>query len=383
MYAKIINPKTNGRKVYNNAGSSLRCANYLSKEAKEAGGEATFFGSPGAPERTAAEAVALLDGNVKGLKKDDPKFHSLVLSPSIDELIHIGNDKKALEKYTQNVMDLYAKNFQLKEGRQLGEKDLIWVATIHQERKNRGTDEGPAGEKKDGLQTHIHIMVSARDAAQKITLNPLGRAERFNRVQFQAEANTQIEVQFGRVTGHDITRPLPGRRQMVREKAEEITTKAAANRQGRKPLTPEQMAAKDARLDVQVARVNTKLSDGFKLDPEKVKEAARVRNYDNVFYNRLGRIERNAEKGKITPGPHEYLRTGRVTQLAEVGDVIESDQKQTAGNYAPAYEQPVVLERGWVVAAQRSISQLSQAMTLSSRTQDVRSDSEKAQEPEF
>ena len=46
MYAKVINPKTNGRKVYNNAGSSRRCASYLEKEAKEGGGEARFSERP-------------------------------------------------------------------------------------------------------------------------------------------------------------------------------------------------------------------------------------------------------------------------------------------------------------------------------------------------
>ena len=125
MYAKVINPKTNGRKAYNNAGSSQRCASYLAKEAKEAGGEVTFFGAPGTEARTAAEVVELLDGNVKGLGKDDPKFHSLVLSPSADELLLIGNNSQALEEYTQNVMDLYAKNFNLKNGKELGEANLV------------------------------------------------------------------------------------------------------------------------------------------------------------------------------------------------------------------------------------------------------------------
>lgn len=48
-------------------------------------------------------------------------------------------------------MDRYAKNFHLKNGRELGEQNLVWAATIHQERKNRGTDEGGQDEKKDGL----------------------------------------------------------------------------------------------------------------------------------------------------------------------------------------------------------------------------------------
>lgn len=117
MYAKVINPKTNGKKVYDNKGSSLRTANYLAKEAKDAGEVATFFGAPGSPSKTAEEVVAMLDGNVKGLKKDDAKFYSLVLSPSPDELRQIGDNPKALEKYTQHVMDDYAKNFTLNNGR--------------------------------------------------------------------------------------------------------------------------------------------------------------------------------------------------------------------------------------------------------------------------
>jgi len=197
--AEAINPKTNGRKVCNNAGNSQRCANYLVKEAKEAGGEAIFFGAPGTKAKTATDVVEMLDGNGKGPGKDDPKFHSLVLSTSADELLLIGNNPKALEEYNQNVMGLYAKNFTLKKPREAGEENLVWAATTHQERRSGGTDGGVQGDKKDGLQTHIHVMVSARDADQKITLNPLSKAAHFNRVQSQAEANAQMEVQFGRV----------------------------------------------------------------------------------------------------------------------------------------------------------------------------------------
>lgn len=382
MYAKVINPKTNGQKVYNNAGSSQRCANYLVKEAKEAGGEATFFGAPGTEPKTAAEVVAMLDGNVKGLGKDDPKFHSLVLSPSQDELLLIGNNPKALEQYTQNVMDLYAKNFTLKNGRELGEQSLVWAATIHQERKNRGTDEGVQGEKKDGLQTHVHLMVSARDADQKITLNPLGKADRFNRVQFQAEANTQMEVQFGRVLPLAVTAKEPTRRERVAEKVEEITSKAAANRREKKPLTPEQMAAKDARLDVQVARVNTKLMAHEQLDPARVKAIAKERNYDKVFYATLGQIERNAEKGKDTPDPYAYLTTGRVTREPRLRTGRNLDHSAEFSTRLPKRQQEPVESPG-IAALQRSVNKLASALAPKGRTQDVRSDAEKAQDREY
>jgi hypothetical protein len=381
MYAKVINPKTNGRVVYNNAGSSQRCANYLVKEAKEAGGEATFFGAPATAPKTAAEVVEMLDGNVKGLGKDDPKFHSLVLSPSADELLLIGNDPKALESYTQNVMDLYAKNFTLKNGKELGEANLVWAATIHHERKNRGTDEGVPGEKKEGLQTHIHVMVSARDADQKITLNPLGKADRFSRVQFQAEAVTQMEVQFGRVVPRDLSRPQPTRPQLVEQKKAEITSKAAANRGEKKPLTPEQVAAKDARLDVQVARLNSKLDPSLHLDPERVKEIAKERKYDNVFYSTLGQIERNAEKGKHTPDPYDYLATGRVSQLPKLR--LDGGLSRNAGTGFQAHsEKAPEITGGSNEAIGRSIKKLGTAMAPKGRTQDVRSDAEKEQDRE-
>jgi hypothetical protein len=130
-----------------------------------------------------------------------------------------------------------------------------------------------------------------------------------------------MELQFGPVNGHDMTRPAPTRTQLVAEKAEEITSKAA-NRREKKPLTEgelaTQIAAKDARLDGQVGRLNSKLESWEQLDPARVKEAAKKRNYDNVFYATLGKIERRAEAGTYTPNPYYYLTTGRLTKAGEL-----------------------------------------------------------------
>ncbi|QKG55088.1 DUF5712 family protein [Hymenobacter sp. BRD67] len=138
--------------MYPNAGSSQCCENYLGKEAKAVGSEATFIGAPGTVPRTAAEVVGLLDGNGRGLGKDDPHFPARVLHLSAEELRLIGNDPQALARYPQHVRDRYAKNVPLKNGRELGEANLVWAATLHPERKNRGTDAGVPGEKKEGLQ---------------------------------------------------------------------------------------------------------------------------------------------------------------------------------------------------------------------------------------
>ena len=369
MYVKIINPKTNGRKVYSNSGSSQRCVNYLVAEAKKAGTEATFFGPSGSGPKTAAEAVALLDGNVKGLGEKAPKFHSLVLSPSTDELLLIGNNPKALEQYTHNVMGLYAENFNLKNGADLSEEHLVWTATIHQERQNRGTDEGGQGEKKDGLQTHVHIMVSARDANQKITLNPQTTPDRFNRVQFHAEAVVQMEIQFGRVVPLDVAAAEPTRWELVQQKVQEIKSRAASNKKERKPLTSEQLAAKDTRLDGLVARVNTKLDERTQLDPVRVREIAKERDYDLVFFSTLGRIERNAEKGTYTPEPYEYLITGRVAREPQ----LDMGQDMDPANYftpiSKRREAPQQL--AGMLALERSAQKLEESIAARRRSQEV------------
>jgi len=379
MYAKVINPKTNGKKVYDNKGSSLRTANYLAKEAKDSGEVAAFFGAPGSPTKTAEEVVTMLDGNVKGLKKDDAKFYSLVLSPSPDELRKIGDDPRALEQYTRHVMDDYAKNFNLKNGKDLSEPNLVWAATIHHDRKHRGTSEGRQGESKAGPQTHMHIVVSARDSEQKITLNPLSAPERFNRVQFQAKAVAQLEIQFGPVTVHDVTRLGSTRQQLIAEKAEEITSKAACNKREKKPLTAAELtakiAAKDARLDVQVVRVNSKLDADQQLDPERVKEVAKKRGYDNVFYFTLGKIERRAEQGTYTHNPYDYLTTGRVREAGKLR-MPEGNEFYPTPTY-PKSEKQSQAPAVTISSLAQTIDRLSRAMVPKTRAQDVRSEAEK------
>ena len=43
MHAKLINPKANGKKAYNNQGSAAQALNYLTHEARQNGQEAHFF----------------------------------------------------------------------------------------------------------------------------------------------------------------------------------------------------------------------------------------------------------------------------------------------------------------------------------------------------
>ncbi len=321
MYTKVINPDKHGRKVYANTGSARRTTNYLEKEAKANGHELAFFGQAGAGKLNADEVVEMMDANHKGLRKEAAKFYSLVLSPSQNELAALGGDDHALQRYTRDVMDLYAKNFTLRDDRQLGAKDLVWAAARHQDRQHRGLDEGEQGEHKLGLQTHVHIIVSARDAAQRTTLNPLGVATRFNRVEFYAQAEVQLEKQLGWDKSRNIRSEPPSWEEQVAHKVAAITERAAANRV-RKPLTEEQVATKNVKLDEQIARLNGKIYE--QLDSAQVKEIAKELNYAPQLYWRLSQLERDADRGNYVPDRPAYLLTGK---KADISELLEPGEK--------------------------------------------------------
>lgn len=349
MYIKIINPATNGKNAYSNKGSARQATNYLEGEAKKQGETAVFFNAERA-DMSGDEAVELIDTNRKGLRKDDAKFYSLVISPSAQELEHIGNDAQKLQHYTARVMQEYAANFVTKSGQPLGEKDLVWVATQHDERKHRGHDGAPSGQPKEGPQTHIHIMVSARDKEQKSTLNPLGQATRFNRVNFMAKGNAAFEEEFGPGkttyrTGRNATQEAgktastgPRRTSQTPEEiAESIRRKAAIN-SGRETRTsrsfvnwrfyetPDQK--RDKQLFNEVDKLNKKLSPEQQLLHNKVLEAARAQDYSKTFYDRLGQLGREIKDGKSTEYPYEFLKTGKKVEPGKAAATNEKQEKR-------------------------------------------------------
>ena len=291
MYAKLIDPKKHGMKVYNNTGSSARTTNYLRQEASKEGQEAAFF-SATKDDLKAAEVTEQLDSNVKGLRAKDAKFYSLVLSPSATELAHIGHDEAKLKAYTRQVMEQYAGNFKLKDGKPLSGQDLVWAATVHHERAYRGTDEevkagtARAGDKRPGVQTHVHIVVSARDREQKITLNPDGRRERFDLTQWQRQAGKQFETQFG----------------YTAELHEKLKEKQRDTRRD---------AARAVRIGERVETLNKRVPKPQQLDPERVKQLAVERAYDKTFYRLLNCLEERAQKGQPIDNAYQLLSTGR------------------------------------------------------------------------
>ncbi len=197
MYIKVINPKTDGKKKYNNSGSCIPLIKYLSKEDKEKGLNREFYFSHNRDMVSGLEVIKAIDNNCPKIEKSEAKFYSLVIAPRPDEMKHLKNNPEQLKAFTREVMDIYAKNFKGKDGKnkQLNGKDLLYFAKLEEMRYYRGTDtevkQGRAkqGDPIPGDNTHIHIIVSRQDQSKRMKLSPLVNSKKlFHREQFKLKS---------------------------------------------------------------------------------------------------------------------------------------------------------------------------------------------------
>jgi hypothetical protein len=213
MYVKIHSSKKD-----NNRGSCSDLVNYLEKENEERDllhPERFFDQKTG--DVSSYTVQSSIDGNKRCLGKDDAKFYMISINPSKDELKHIGRKvsgrdiknisqltgielkryEEALKDYSRKVMDEYAKNF----NRGLTEENLVYFGKVEHTRyygrDSAEVKEGlhKAGEKKEGLQTHIHLIVSRKDSSNKIKLSPMANARNAkNRVN-----GKEVQIGFDRM----------------------------------------------------------------------------------------------------------------------------------------------------------------------------------------
>jgi len=221
-YVNISKPPSSSQK---NSNSSANLVAYLEKEneGKELG-EREYFFSHEEDIKLPDEVIQALDGNHSGLKNKDAKFFEMSISFSSKEMEHLkilGSDKNTqrqhIQNYTRLVMDVYAKNFDRKVGgRKIEGHDLVYFAKIERNRRyhpntsnkeladtykhnfsikkeisqlgqqnlkrQKGLEaqlirnsEGTVilpGNKKDGDNTHVHIIVSRRDKSRALSLSP-------------------------------------------------------------------------------------------------------------------------------------------------------------------------------------------------------------------
>lgn len=211
----------------NYAQSSADFVSYLEKEneglAKD--GMEHFFNQYG-DGISAEEVVKEIDGNTAKLKKNEPKFYSITVSPSKRELRQLQKSSEDLKTYTRELMKDYVASFNREiNGRPVTVGDIKYFAKIEHQRTFKGTDreirenqpfaskilelkqevrriqqgratgnverlklkigklekEAPhqlngkrivQGMNKPGNQSHIHIIVSRKDASNKFSLSP-------------------------------------------------------------------------------------------------------------------------------------------------------------------------------------------------------------------
>ncbi|MBD8348958.1 hypothetical protein E2605_19000 [Dysgonomonas capnocytophagoides] len=189
MYTKIINPAVHGKTAYSNTGSCGALVNYLNKEnADYQLVDRELFFNHESYNITSNEVLQAIDNNHKGLRRNTPKFHSLVIAPTAQELYHIRQSTEKMKEYTRAVMEQYAKSFNLPNGKKLSSHDLVWFAKLEHKRNGEYSANS----------MHIHIIVSARDKSQSITVNPnINNRDRFNRVQFYMNSERVFDNMFG------------------------------------------------------------------------------------------------------------------------------------------------------------------------------------------
>ncbi|WP_066224971.1 MobB family relaxase [Formosa haliotis] len=223
MYITISPQKTGGHFT----SSSSDFVDYLEKENQELEVEDMehFFNQYG-ENISAEEVISSIDKNTTKLKSKEPKFYSITVNPSQYELQAIQNSSAVLKDYTKSIMQDYVSCFNREiKGRPIGIKDIVYFAKIEHQRTFKGTDkqvrenqpyasqilelktqirkieqgtgnkniqdlkgkidkleqEAPwkqdgkrivQGMQKNGYQSHIHIIVSRKDASNSVSLSP-------------------------------------------------------------------------------------------------------------------------------------------------------------------------------------------------------------------
>lgn len=209
MFIKVINPKKDGKKRYNNTGSCIPLVNYLSKEDKAKALDKELYFNHHRDRITSKEVISTIDNNSPLIGKKEAKFYSLVIAPRPDEMQHLKNDKARLKAYVRDVMNIYAQNFNRKNGnnKNLTGSDIVYFAKLEEYRYYKGTDsevkEGKAkqGEPLPGDNTHIHIVVSRMDKTKTIKLSPLANSKKlFNRESFKLKSCEHFDKYY-RYTG--------------------------------------------------------------------------------------------------------------------------------------------------------------------------------------
>ena len=187
-----------------NKGSSGALVHYLEKENrlnKKSEPEYWFNGQQ--IKVDPYEVMKTIDGNIAKLGKADAKFFLINISPSQKEIAFLKEQygeesaKEQLKAYSVRVMDAYAQNFK-REGIN-SHVDLVWFAKLENYRyytyKDQEVKQGikKRGDRKEGEQMHVQVIVSRKDRTNSIKLSPMNTSRGKN------EEHSKKMGQFDRV----------------------------------------------------------------------------------------------------------------------------------------------------------------------------------------
>ncbi|QIH36727.1 DUF5712 family protein [Sphingobacterium sp. DR205] len=214
MYINITDSETG-----NNKGSCSDLVGYLEKENRLADNKKQEHWFNGGRNNIKPHEVRIgIDGNIAKLGKEDSKFFLVNISPSrkeIDFLLATYGEVGAREKlkeYAVRIMDEYARNF--KRSGIESNKDLLWFAKLENYRyyshRDKEVKNGTrrAGERKEGPQFHVQIIVSRKDITNRIKLSPQNRSRgknvehskklgQFDQMAFKQCGETVFDRMFG------------------------------------------------------------------------------------------------------------------------------------------------------------------------------------------
>jgi len=179
-------------------------------------GQENWFNGSG-NEISRQEVRMKIDRNIAKLGRNDSKFFLINISPSQKELVHLYQTygeqgvKEKLKEFAIKVMDEYAKNF--KRPGINSHKDLQWFAKHENFRYYKHTDKEvkdgskQKGERKEGRQEHIQIIVSRKDITNTIKLSPQNTSKgknkehsaklgEFNRTAFKQSGERLFDTVF-------------------------------------------------------------------------------------------------------------------------------------------------------------------------------------------
>jgi hypothetical protein len=201
-----------------NKGSSAGLVHYLEKENRVDNKQQPEYWFNGQQIRIEPyEVMRTIDNNIAKLSKEDAKFFLVNISPSQKEIAFLkeqyGEDgaKEQMKGFAVRVMDAYAQNF--KKDSIHSHEDLVWFAKLENHRyyshKDPEVKQGlkKRGDRKEGEQMHIQVIVSRKDATNKIKLSPMNTSRgknaehskkmgQFDRVAFKQSGESLFDSLF-------------------------------------------------------------------------------------------------------------------------------------------------------------------------------------------